>query len=304
MMAAAIALGFLDDAVVAAARLRGTAAPDALHDFRVAIRRMRVTVRSYAELRDHVSKKQRRRLRKLARATNRARDAEVQIAWFNDHAPSFTAEQRAAAARVRARLRAHRRAELARIRARLDGSFARLEHRLRRRLMALRDQPPAGRTTSFGAVVAATLVKSAGDLDSHLKAITRGVPTSPHAMHAARIAAKRLRYTLEPVANQVLGGAELIARLKLLQDRFGALTDAHALDEVLRADPAAGPAVQEVLEAEMAESTAVLQAHLKESGDFHELVAAAVLPLRPPRSGGALLRNLPPRRSLGTPARS
>ena len=31
--ASAIALGYLDDAVVAAARLRGKAAPDALHDF-------------------------------------------------------------------------------------------------------------------------------------------------------------------------------------------------------------------------------------------------------------------------------
>jgi len=55
MMAPAIALGFLDDAMVAAARLRGKAAPDALHDFRVAIRRLRVTVRSYAELREHIS---------------------------------------------------------------------------------------------------------------------------------------------------------------------------------------------------------------------------------------------------------
>src|SRR5262245_39430662 len=144
--ASAIALGYLDDAIVAAARLRGKADPEALHDFRVAIRRLRVTIRSYLELRDNVPKKVRRRLRKLAWATNRARDAEVQIAWFNDHAPNLTAEQRGSVTRVRARLRTHRRTELARIRERLDGSFAKLEHKLRRRLVELRDEPREGRT--------------------------------------------------------------------------------------------------------------------------------------------------------------
>ena len=302
--ASAIALGYLDDAVVAAARLRGKAAPDALHDFRVALRRLRVTVRSYVDLKDRVPKNQRRRLRKLARATNRARDAEVQLAWFTAHAPRFTVAQRKATSRVRARLRAHRRAELARMRARLDGSFATLEHKLRRRLVAIRDEPPSGRATPFRAVVAATLVRSAADLDSRLRAIARGVPTSPRAMHATRIAAKRLRYTLEPVARQVIDGPSLLGRLKQLQDRFGALTDAHELDEVLRADQAAGAAMGELLEAEAAESMAALQAHLKESSEFHKQIAAAVRLLRPPRSGAPLLRDLPPRRSLGAAART
>ena len=294
-MTAAIALAYLDDAVVAAARLRGTADSDALHDFRVAIRRLRVTVRSYPELRDNVSKKQRRGLRKLARATNRARDAEVQIAWFNDHASRLTTAQRAAVSRVRARLRARRRTESARIRARLDSSFAELEHKLRRRLVALRDEPAAGRRAPFTVLVAATVTRLAAELDSRLKTIARGVPSSARTMHAARIAAKRLRYALEPVEDQVLGGAALITRLKQLQDRFGVLTDAHELDEVLRADLAAGAAVKDVLEAETAESLADLQTHLRENAEFHGDVVAAVQPLRPARSA-PLLRNLPARR--------
>lgn len=301
-MTAALALAYLDDAVVAGARLRGKADADALHDFRVAIRRLRVTVRSYPELRDNVSRKQRRRLRKLARATNRARDAEVQIAWFNDHASRLTTEQRAAVSRMRARLRAQRRTELARIRTRLDGSFAELEHKLRRRLVALRDEPPAGRRTPFPTLVAATLARLAGELDSLLKTIARGVPTSPRAMHGARIAAKRLRYALEPVEDRVLGGAALLTRLKQLQDRFGVLTDAHQLEEVLRADPVAGAAVRDMLEAETAESTAALHAHLKDNGAFQRAVATAVQPLRALRSG--LLGGLPGRRALGAPARA
>jgi CHAD domain-containing protein len=57
-----IARAFLDAA--AAARLADAADAEALHDFRVAIRRLRVTVRTYPALRASVSKKLRRRLRK------------------------------------------------------------------------------------------------------------------------------------------------------------------------------------------------------------------------------------------------
>jgi CHAD domain-containing protein len=59
-----IARAFLDDAAAAAARLADAADAEALHDFRVAIRRLRVTVRTYPALRASVSKKLRRRLRK------------------------------------------------------------------------------------------------------------------------------------------------------------------------------------------------------------------------------------------------
>lgn len=303
MTPSTIALAYLDDAVRAAGRLRHKADRDALHDFRVAIRRLRVTIRSYRELHERVSKKQWRRLRKLARATNPARDAEVQIAWFNDHASRFTTTQRAAVSQMRARLRARRRSELRRIRERLDDSFAQVEHKLRRRLVALSDEPDRDRRTAFPRLAAVTLIRLAGELDARLKTIARGVPAAPRAMHGARIAAKRLRYTLEPVVDQVPGSAVLVTRLKQLQDRFGVLTDAHEMDQILRADRVAAAAVREMLEAETAESTAALQAHLRENADFHTAVVTAVRPLRPPRSGGPLFRHLPARRPLPAPAR-
>src|SRR3954468_378564 len=101
-----VALRYLDDAAAAATRLTDRADAEALHDFRVALRRLRVTVRAYPDLRTAVSKKNRRRLRKLARETNPIRNAEAQIAWFRDHTAQFTPPQRAALAPLRSRLRA------------------------------------------------------------------------------------------------------------------------------------------------------------------------------------------------------
>src|SRR5204863_6871887 len=47
------------------------------------------------------------------------------------------------------------------------------------------------------------------------------------AAHAARIAAKHLRYVLEPVAPAAPGAEWLLSRLEELQDVLGALHDAH-----------------------------------------------------------------------------
>jgi len=51
----------------------------ALHDFRVALRRLRANQRAY---RDQIGAKQDKRLRRLAHATNAARDREVQLDWL------------------------------------------------------------------------------------------------------------------------------------------------------------------------------------------------------------------------------
>ncbi len=229
--ACAVALAYLDDATAAALRLGDGSDREALHAFRVAIRRLRVTVRAYPGIHERVPKKQRRRLRKLARATNAARDAEVQIEWFNERSARFTAAQRAALAPFRARLRARRRAELAHAQQKLQGWFGKLERKLRRRLTAL--QSDAGlHEAPFRAVAAATLVQYAGELDARLAAVTQS--TNADEVHATRIAAKRVRYLLEPLEPGLPDGALLVGRLKQLQDLFGALTDAHELEVALQ----------------------------------------------------------------------
>jgi CHAD domain-containing protein len=261
--ACAVALAYLDDARAAAARLADASDKTALHEFRVAIRRLRVTVRAYPALHERVPRKQRRGLRKLARATNAARDAEVQIAWFNERSGRFSADQRAALARVRARLRARRRAEFARTRAELGRSFGKLARRLRRRLTAL-ESDAGPREARFGAVAAATLVHYAGELDLHL--VDVALATQPDQMHAARIAAKRVRYLLEPLEPSLAGARPVVKRLKRLQDLFGALTDAHELDVVLEKEGASVAAVADVLHTEAAEALSLLRREWAETG--------------------------------------
>jgi len=275
--ASAIALAYLDDAVSAAARLSDRTDREALHDFRVALRRLRVTVRAYPGLHESVPRKQRRRLRKLVRATNAARDAEVQVAWFRDRSARFTRAQRAALAAVRARLRARRRQELAHAEDGLQQQFAKIERKLRRRLTALQRDAGAHQAP-FRAVAAATLVQHANELSARLATAS----TDPAELHATRIAAKRLRYLLEPAVPGLLDGNGMLDRLKTLQDLFGALTDAHELEvQLLEAGAAVVPALSL-----LHEESAALFGTLREEGTaagpaLKRQLEAAVRRLRP-----------------------
>ena len=78
-----LALVHLDAAMAARIRVKGSTDPEALHDYRVALRRLRSCLRSYRkELRATVTRKSRRQLRRLARGTNRSRDLEVHLEWL------------------------------------------------------------------------------------------------------------------------------------------------------------------------------------------------------------------------------
>src|SRR5947208_1480322 len=90
-----------------AARERLTYSDDAeaLHDFRVAMRRLRSTLRAYQPQLDAVvPPKLRRRLRDLARATGEARDVEVQIASLEHRRDELPPARRAGVPWLLARL--------------------------------------------------------------------------------------------------------------------------------------------------------------------------------------------------------
>jgi CHAD domain-containing protein len=279
LTASTVALAYLDDAVAAAARLGDRSDAAALHDFRVAIRRLRVTVRAYPGLHESVSRKQRRRLRKLVRATNPARDAEVQLAWFRDRSRRFTPAERTALGPVRARLRDRRRRVMAETRAELQERFEKLERKLRRRLTALRSD--TGRHEApFRAVAAGTLMKHAADLAGRLGEASQSA--DPAELHATRVAAKRLRYLLEPVESGLAAGAALVRRLKDLQDLFGKLTDAHELEVVLREAGAGAAPAANLLRTEVAALFTRLQDEWSSAGpDLERQIGAAAQQLRP-----------------------
>src|SRR5438093_1375653 len=91
-----IAVNLLDAASAARERLTDADDAEALHDFRVAMRRLRSTLRAYQPQLDAVvPSKLRRRLRDLARATGEARDVEVQIAWLEPRRDELPGARRA-----------------------------------------------------------------------------------------------------------------------------------------------------------------------------------------------------------------
>src|SRR5947208_3351756 len=85
-----IALAFLKEAGEARHRLTNSQDSEALHDFRVAVRRLRSSLRAFRpHLGDSLAKKLRRRLRDLTAATNAARDAEVMLAQVREQSPGL-----------------------------------------------------------------------------------------------------------------------------------------------------------------------------------------------------------------------
>ncbi len=233
---AAIGGTLLDAARTAWGRIDDPADDEALHDFRVALRRLRSVLRAFRPYVQHgVPRKLRRQLRNLARATNVARDTEVQVSWVRGHWKRLTRGQRVGARWFITRLED----ELARAyeesRQAIEGSFPRLEQRVRRSLATAVKQPPDDATLSgtFAGAVRELLRDHLAALDRALAAIQ--APQAESAVHAARISAKRLRYLLELVGGDVQPAARAVKRLTRLQTVLGELHDAQVLDAAFAA---------------------------------------------------------------------
>lgn len=231
-----VALGFLDAALPAAERLHDAEDAEALHDFRVALRRLRTTLRAYRpELKDSVPAKLRRRLRAIAEATNRAREAEVALAWLRPLKSELKPRERVGWRWLVDRIERRRAKGLQH--AATDGwrAFPPVERKLHKGLAAYRQSLSPQEPTEvepFVVVLQAALLKQAKQLDDLLPAVHTA--EDPEA-HRARIAAKRLRYLLEAVGDVVPAAAALVERLKALQDSLGELHDVLELESEVRA---------------------------------------------------------------------
>jgi CHAD domain-containing protein/CYTH domain-containing protein len=224
-----IARGYLADATRALDRLNDRKDGEALHDFRVAIRRLRSLLRAYRRWVGRLGTgKVRGRLRDLGGATNAGRDAEVQIAWLEAQRGTLARGERTGLNWILRRLRAVRRESYAAARRQVRQEFGRTAAMLARRLDAVDDRSPPLRET-FGLL----LRQQAADLETRLAAI-HDAEDEAHA-HAARISAKRLRYLLEPLRRESEGIQQLVDHLRALQDLLGELHDAHVLEGTLLA---------------------------------------------------------------------
>lgn len=235
-----VALAFLDDARRAARRYRDgdIADPELLHDFRVAVRRLRSWLRLWrGTLAGAVPRRDERRIRRIARATGAARDLDVHREWLARQRDAASPAERPDIEAVMVRFDAGRREATtdARDAARaLVARYDRLDRRLATYRVRVRE---AGDTeVPFGAALA-PVVRAAGNaLRASLTAVTS--PDDDEAIHEARIAAKRLRYLLEPVGASVAEVPRAVEELKSLQDHAGALHDGHVFETELAADAA------------------------------------------------------------------
>lgn len=238
-----LALRFLDEAQAARVRLDDAGDVEALHDFRVAIRRLRSTVRAYAaSLEDGIGGKDRRRLRKLAHATGDARDGEVMIGWMQTRRDRLSEDELPGLEWLLARLEKRQKKLDAGLREEVARDFERECERLADRLewyparvsaSSPREEPRMG-------VTVADLVAAHADALQSALAAVQSLDDQERA-HEGRIEAKRLRYLLEPFADDNDAAKAIVKRLKKLQDALGEMHDAHVAglllaDERARAD--------------------------------------------------------------------
>ena len=227
-----LALAFLHEIEGAVARLADPQDAEALHDFRVGLRRLRSCIRAYrVPLKGSKTKQLEQRLRELTEGTNAGRDMEVHLAWLRKQGEQLGPEDTQGLSWLIGRLEGRKYETLGSATTGVGRRFIKTAAKFRPRLATLRievgadhpEKPSFGRVT--GELVQQQVTRLAGDLERVHQA------ADIEEVHRARIGIKRLRYLLEPVARRVSGGRGLIARLKEAQDLLGTLHDVHLLSE-------------------------------------------------------------------------
>ncbi len=202
---------------------------EALHDFRVALRRLRSHVQTYRGwLRESVDRKQERRLRRIARASNVNRDLQVLL----EHLADLPLDSKAAAAGARLlerQLRVRLEEETQTFRTQALAGFPTLARELLQGLSSYTADlhMDGGADQRMGEVAARLTAQLGADVRAQLAAV-QSVEHQQEA-HEARIAGKKLRYLLEPFAEEIEACASAVDGLKQFQDALGRLHDTHML---------------------------------------------------------------------------
>ncbi len=204
---------------------------EALHDFRVALRRLRSVLRLHRDaLAADYPAKPLKRLGKLARDTNPGRDAEVQLAWLLTLGETMKPHERTGYRQLVAQLEERRDASYRKVEREIARDFAGFAESLRARLGSYQVAVTLAENAhpaSFADATYQALAAQRGELTQRLASI--GGPTDEETAHAARIAAKRLRYLIEPLAPWAPAILDAVELLKELQDLLGELRDGQLL---------------------------------------------------------------------------
>jgi CHAD domain-containing protein len=230
-----LALTYLDQIDRARARLGDALDRDALHDFRVGVRRLRSAIRAYrGELAGSVTGRMRRQLRNLARATNDGRDVEVQLGWLEKHAEQLAPDEVRGFFWLVGRLEDRKQKTHDRAVADVARRYDKAAGKLRRALGVLRIElktGPGQQLATFREVTGALARQQVLRVREDLARI-RGADDAEQA-HRSRISIKRLRYLLEPISRRNRRAGALVRRFKEAQDLLGAHHDMHVLSAAI-----------------------------------------------------------------------
>lgn len=207
---------------------------EAVHDFRVALRRLRSWLRTWRPvLGDTVSRRTRRRVRRLTHRAGRLRDLEVEdraLSELRDD-PVAADAARWLARRLRTNARRTRRRLMQAVTTQLPGIGERMLRELAPDPDPARMRRPAP-GDAMAPAAAGMLRSHVDDLQQRLQEWRRR-PANPSAAHAARIALKRLRYLLEAFGDSSELATAAVERLGKLQDALGRFHDAQLLQQAL-----------------------------------------------------------------------
>lgn len=226
-----VALAYLSDARQALERWGESGQRDDLHALRVALRRLRSWVRVHRSwLQGSVGRRDRRGLRRLARATGQCRDLDVQLAKLAS-LDGLPPEREAAVLWLARRLERARKRAVRRTLPLLQEELPPLAERLERRLLRHRGKldpaDPWCAPPTLGSACGPAVARLATELEAALEGIR--TPSDREAAHQARIEGKRLRYLLEPLEAGCAVVGPVVEELRGLQDLLGTLHDAHVL---------------------------------------------------------------------------
>jgi len=214
---------------------------DAVHDARVAVRRLRSDLRTFRSLLDEAwARGLSARLRWLQDGFAAARDADVLLTRVRRHARLLCDDDRARAAEMLAVFREERDAAYARMRAMLD------DRRYAALLREMIDLVKSPRCSALADEPACEVIPPIlGDAWSALRKRVRrrARPPSDSELHHIRIAAKRVRYAAEAVAPLAGRRARALARtVEAVQTVLGEQHDAVIAGARLRASALDGTA--------------------------------------------------------------
>ena len=216
-------------AEAAGQRLQDPTDYEALHDFRVAVRRLRTHIEAHrSQLGKRRVQKLLGQLGELASATNTFRDREVQREWLRKQTG-------------RKNIAKLQREGLGLILNDLNGSdpksaqpldllgrnFSRVCRDFKQRWTSRSGGDTSGHDP-LNTAVAQAIIKHSATLRRQLAKL-RSLD-DVKATHRARLAVKRLRYLLEPLDQVMPGARKLVRDLKGLQDRLGDLRDLQILE--------------------------------------------------------------------------